>query len=128
MAVAGTTYMIQVSSFDHGFEGPFRMTITDPNEKPKPAAPGGGGASTPAAAIPEALQVPKRTVQDEIARCRKAFPGKGKKARTKRAACITKAKLRFALAKCRESQNKAKRRQCAVAAHRRFAVVPKHKR
>jgi hypothetical protein len=120
MAVAGTTYLIQASSFDHGFEGPFHLTITDPNAKPPVNAGGAGGepvVAAPSAAIP--------TLKDAIAKCRKRFPGKGKKATTKRALCITKAKLRFALAKCRESDDKTKRRQCTVAAHRRFAVEPR---
>lgn len=91
-AVAGTTYLIQVSGTRNGLEGPFHLTITDPNAKPalappppQPTTPGPGTVA----------HHKKPTLKQAIAHCRKHFHAKGAKAHAKRAACIQRAKRRF---------------------------------
>jgi hypothetical protein len=121
-AVAGTTYWIQVSAFDEGFEGAFHLTITDPNAKPPAIAP--PPPVPPAARLTSVPPPHKPTLKDAIAQCRKRFPGKGKEAAAKRAGCIVKARLKFALAKCREGADGAPRRKCVAAAHQRYPVEP----
>jgi hypothetical protein len=115
-AVAGTTYWVRVSSFRDGIEGPFHLTITDPNAKP-PVSMGQAPMQAPTVLAPPHK---KPTLGQAIARCRARFPGKGKKATAQLAACVRKAKLKFALAKCRASRNGAKRHQCMAAARRRY--------
>ncbi len=117
MALAGATYWIQVSGFRSGLEGAFHLTITDPNAKPPVA--GNNNPSVPPLATAVA-QVPKPTLKSAIAQCRKQFAGKGKQAMAKRAACIVKAKRKFAVAKCRESSEGAQRHKCIAAARKRF--------
>ncbi|MBS1879005.1 MAG: hypothetical protein JST31_05795 [Actinobacteria bacterium] len=113
-AVAGTIYWIQVSSPDNGIEGPFQLTITDPNAKPPTSA-----ASPPPAAPRVAPRKPL-TLAGAIAQCRKRFAGKGKRAKAKRAACITGAKRRFALARCHRLGGKASQERCVKAVRKRF--------
>lgn len=115
-AVAGTIYWVQVSSFRDGIEGPFHLTITDPNAKPPPA----GQAPISAPARPVLLPPKKATLKQAIANCRAHFHGKGKKAKRQLAGCIRKAKLKFALAKCRATEKGAKRHQCMAVARRRY--------
>jgi hypothetical protein len=117
-AVAGTTYWVQVSSFENGIEGPFHLTITDPNAKP-PAS------QAPTAAPPQTRPIlaprhKKPTLKQAIAGCRAHFHGKGKKAARQLAGCIRKARLKFALAECRATKKGAKRHQCMAAARRRY--------
>lgn len=116
-AVAGTTYWVQVSSFENGLEGRFHLTITEPNAKP----PAGQTPSSPVQTQP-VLSPPhkKLTLEQAIVNCRAHFHGKGKKAAKKLAGCIRKAKLKFALANCRATKNGAKRHQCMAAARRRY--------
>lgn len=109
-AVAGTTYLIQVSGVSRGFEGSFHLTITDPNAKPptQPTQP----------TVKKAL-----TLKQAIARCRTQFHGKGRKARGKRARCIVRVKRKFALARCHQMANHSQQQKCLAAVHRRYGRV-----
>lgn len=122
-AVAGTTYWVRVSSFEQGIEGPFHLTITDPNAKPGPPL-GQPQVPAPAAQGPTQTVLPrlpkKPTLKGAIARCHSRFPGKGKKATAKLAHCVRRAKLKFAIANCRATKTGAKRHQCMAAARRRY--------
>ncbi|HVX32657.1 MAG TPA: hypothetical protein VHA80_05890 [Solirubrobacterales bacterium] len=120
-AVAGATYWIQVASPDDGIEGPFHLTITDPNAKPPVITPTLGPApgSTPTGAGPHKKLKP--TLGDAIALCRKRFAGKGKKAKAKRATCITKAERKFALARCHKLAGKARQKRCVKGVRRKFS-------
>jgi hypothetical protein len=117
-AVAGTIYWVQVSSFQNGIEGPFHLTITDPNAKP----PAGEAPISAPVQRPPLLAPPhqKPTLKQAIASCRAQFPAKGKKGARQLAGCIRKAKLKFALAACRATKNGVKRHQCMAAARRRY--------
>jgi hypothetical protein len=125
-AVAGTTYWIRVSSFRDGIEGPFHLTITDPDAKP-PLPPVVPPVSSPSGQPPARTQPTpppprKPTLKAAIARCRAHFPGKGKKATARRTNCIRNAKVKFALAQCAATRNTAKRHQCMAAVRRRYGV------
>ena len=120
-AVAGTTYLLQVSArFTRGFEGPFHLSIVDPNQKPPAVTPPpSAGGTPPIAAVP--ILVPHvPTLKDALASCRARFKGKSKKARAKRAACIRKAGLKFALAHC-AALPQSKQAACKATARKKYA-------
>lgn len=117
VAAAGATYWIQVASGMNGLEGPFRLTISDPNPAAPPPLPG------PPAAAPDTPQrrsaKPHRTAKrrpNPVKQCRQRFKGKSRKARVKRARCIAKAKRRAAIAKCRKIGNRSQRKKCVARA------------
>jgi hypothetical protein len=121
MAVAGTTYWIQVSGFRHGIEGTFHLTITDPNAKP-PLSSSPTPSSPSPVATPTIAPPRKPTLDDTIAECRKRFPGKSHKAHAKRVACITRAKRKFALASCHGLDSQAKQERCVRAVRKKFSA------
>jgi hypothetical protein len=119
-SVAGTTYWVRVSSFRNGIEGRFHLTLRDPNAKPP--APIGQAPASPSGPTQRILARAhkKLTRKQAIARCRARFPGKGKRAAARLGGCVRKAKLKFALARCRATKNGAKRHQCMAAARKRY--------
>ena len=100
-AAAGTTYWIQVSSPSRGIEGPFRLTIIDPNAKPSP----------PPAIVPVVTK-PRSDLKLEIEQCKERFKGNGKQARRKRANCLKKVRRKAAIAVCRKIANPSQKKRC----------------
>jgi len=106
-AAAGTTYWIQVSSPSMGVEGPFWLTIIDPNAKPSP----------PPGTVPVVTK-PRSSLKRAIEQCEKRFKGKGKQAHRKRANCIKKARRKAAIARCRKIANPSQRKRCIERARK----------
>lgn len=118
IAVAGTSYFVQVSIPAKDIEGPFRLTITDPNAQPPSTTQ--PGATPILAPLPPARRA--ETLKAAIAKCQKRFPGKGKATKAKRARCIAKARLRFAIARCRGLAGADRQRRCIAAANKQYGV------
>jgi hypothetical protein len=125
VAVAGATYRIQVAGYKEGIEGPFRLTIVDPDAVPPPSdglqPSGGAGDQGPAATTPGTTKI-THGLKDKIKQCRKRFKGKSKKVRKKRTNCIAKAKRQAALAKCQKIGDRSKRKQCVERARKPHAA------
>lgn len=115
-AVAGTTYWIQVSSVRKGIEGPFHLTIVDPNAKPM--TPPALSSPPPVVAQPP---VPGGfNLKNAIGKCRAHFKGKSRRARSRRARCIRAAKRKAAMARCRTIESTAQRQSCLTAVRRKY--------
>ena len=106
-AAAGTTYWIQVSSFSRGVEGPFQLTIIDPNAKPSP----------PLGTVPIVTK-PHSSLARAIEQCEKRFKGMGKEAHRKRANCIKMARRKAVMARCRKIANPSQRKRCIERARK----------
>jgi hypothetical protein len=120
-AVAGTTYFIQISGrYRRGFEGPFHLTIVDPNQPPAVVIPPPATGEAPPTGKVPILAPHVRTLKDALASCRARFKGKTKTIRVKRAGCIRRANLKFALAHC-ATQLKSKQKACQATARKKYA-------
>ncbi|MGA8744406.1 MAG: hypothetical protein WB507_00900 [Solirubrobacterales bacterium] len=107
VSAAGTTYWIQVSSLSRGIEGPFRLTIIDPNAKP----------SLPPVIVPVVTKS-RSGLKRAIEQCEEKFTGKGRKSLRKRADCIKKARRKAAIARCHKIANPSQRKRCIQRARK----------
>lgn len=95
--LAGTVYLIVVSTVQRDFESDFTLTGLDPSY-------------TPAAGF---------NLKKAIAKCKK-IKGKGAKVKRKRANCIKAARLKAAIIKCRKLDGKSAQTTCIKKARKRY--------
>jgi hypothetical protein len=99
-AVSGTTYLFQLSGTHNGLEGPFHLSLVDPNALPPAIVTPPPAAATPA---PPTTANPPATpssggghtrprLKEAVRRCRRRFSGMGRKAGMRRRRCVAAAR------------------------------------